>query len=440
MRSVIAAFSLVLIASSSAAQNQSLMLDGDGDRLVIPDHPSLEPANALNLECWFNVTASGPERVLTKGDGIRGTSDRSYDLSIVDHQTVRAWLFFADFSATELNAPIAVSGWHHVALTFDSSEGMAKIFVDGVQVSSSSTAEAGTQQLIGKQLRNSTRPLIVGAQEGFSVWDYDGQLDSLRIWNRARSESEIRCTINESLTAVDSAAHPDLVSSWNFDGDASDSVGSNHGSIIGDTSFVASAGVPMLDLPCTERVGVDLCKGDGGNQAGCTDCPCGNNATLGAIGGCLNSANTSAQLVGTGSPSVSLPAGSLSDLRFQLHGGPPGSFGVLSSGQSAAPINAANPCFGLDSGVRSAQFDGLRCTVQALNRHGGRPIDGTGSVGVSNSPWGGEGAPAAGLANTPMAIAPGQTRFFQVVYRDNPTTVCQRGLNSTQAIRVTFAP
>lgn len=183
-----------------------------------------------------------------------------------------------------------------------------------------------------------------------------------------------------------------------------------------------------------------LCNGDGGNQAGCTNCPCGNNAPVGTIGGCLNSAGTSAELEASGDLSVSLPAGSTTDLRFGLSGAPPNAFCILNSGDAVAPGNPTNPCFGLDSGAQAVAFDGLRCAITNTRRHGGRSADALGEVGVTNSPWGGEGGPPAGLAVAFGGFASGQTRYFQVINRDDATMVCMRGLNTSQAAEITFTP
>lgn len=183
---------------------------------------------------------------------------------------------------------------------------------------------------------------------------------------------------------------------------------------------------------------LDECSGDGGDQAGCTDCPCMNNATPGTIGGCLNSAGTSARLHGSGSVSTALPSGDTTDLRFELTNGPPTAFCVLQSGAAVAPQNMANPCFGLNSGVNSPDRDGLRCAVQGTRRHGGRSADANGDVGLTNNGWGGQSGPPAGIANAGGSFVPGQTRHFQVTYRDDPMAVCMRGLNTTQSVRLTF--
>ena len=82
-----------------------------------------------------------------------------------------------------------------------------------------------------------------------------------------------------------------------------------------------------------------LCFGDGGDQAGCTDCPCGNNAPVGTIGGCLNSAGGSAQLSLMGIASASDDT-----LRLEVSSAVPATFGVLQSGSTLLPVNPAIPC------------------------------------------------------------------------------------------------
>ncbi len=182
------------------------------------------------------------------------------------------------------------------------------------------------------------------------------------------------------------------------------------------------------------------CNGDGGDQQGCTNCLCGNNAAPGTIGGCLNSAGTPARLLVSGDPSVSLPPLSSNDLRFGLEGARGRVLTLLTSGDAIASQNMANPCFGLNSGVRFIGFDGLRCAIFGVRRHGARTSDANGNVGGTSPPWGGEGGPPIGLALAFGGFASGQTRFFQTIYRDEPTLVCMTGLNSTQAIEVAFTP
>lgn len=187
-----------------------------------------------------------------------------------------------------------------------------------------------------------------------------------------------------------------------------------------------------------------LCNGDGGDQLGCTDCPCANNAIPGTVGGCVNSSGNSTRLTASGDASVSLPSGSTTDLRFDLDGAPANAFCVLLSGHGVAPANMASPCFGLQSGSQAADRDGLRCVVAAgappVTRHGGRSADANGEVGMTNNPWGGSGGPPVGIAQQGAGFSAGQTRYFQVTHREDPLAQCMRGLNTSQAVEVLFTP
>lgn len=191
------------------------------------------------------------------------------------------------------------------------------------------------------------------------------------------------------------------------------------------------AGAPDMGAVEKGTIGSDeLCNGDGGDGMGCTVCPCGNNAPAGTIGGCVNSFSLSGLLLRSGTASLSS-----TDLRYEAENLPSSTTAVLLSGSAVAPTNPANPCFGTGSGIQSASFDGLRCVVQNLLRHGVRAADANGRIGVSTNGWGNPN----GFFNF-GAFTLGETRFFQVVYREDPASACQTGLNTTQASSVTFLP
>lgn len=183
----------------------------------------------------------------------------------------------------------------------------------------------------------------------------------------------------------------------------------------------------------------DLCNGDGGDQLGCTDCPCGNNAVQNTIGGCLNNSGSSARLHATGDVSASLNPGLTTDLRFSITGARPNTLCLLRSGRIIPPGSNAHPCFGLNSGTRSTQFNGLRCIGQGRELHGARVADSNGDVGFTNDPWGGEAAPTPGIAAL-KGFQAGYVRYFQCWYRDVPGMSCLRSQNTSQAIAVVFQP
>ena len=186
----------------------------------------------------------------------------------------------------------------------------------------------------------------------------------------------------------------------------------------------------------------DLCNGDGGDQMGCTDCPCSNNASPGTVGGCINSAGDSTRIAASGDTSASLPTGVATDLRFTLSGAPTGAVCIMFSGSAVAPQNMMNACLGMTSGVQALDREGLRCAVLNLKRHGSRAADVAGEIMDSFGPsrvWGGEAQPNGGLWKQGGFVA-GQTRFFQATYREGGLLGCMRGLNTSQAVEVVFTP
>ena len=214
-----------------------------------------------------------------------------------------------------------------------------------------------------------------------------------------------------------------------------DTVGSPFSQAIGQSSYTDpdnwyNQGLITMKLEFDPPADSSLCNGDGGDQMGCTDCPCGNNAPAGTIGGCINSAGTSTRLLRSGSASVAA-----ADLRFEGSGAPAAASAVLTSGNSLAPANAANPCFGLNSGISSVNLDGLRCAVQGVLRHGVRPTDLNGEIGVLTNGWG----TPNGFFQFSVFTA-GSTKHFQIIHRDTESAVCQTGQNSSQAQSVTFTP
>ena len=197
----------------------------------------------------------------------------------------------------------------------------------------------------------------------------------------------------------------------------------------------ANVGAVLL-LELGARTGTPFCFGDGGDQMGCTNCPCGNEAPRAGLlrGGCRNGAAGSAELVASGEASVAADS-----LRFVLHDANPSSFAVLVSGDFALPADPLSPCFGIDSGVAGGLLDGLRCVGGNVLRHGPRASDPNGDVGLSTPGWGPPDGPAGGLLASSGFVS-GQVRRFQVFYREAAGAVCATGQNTSQGVAVTFVP
>lgn len=230
---------------------------------------------------------------------------------------------------------------------------------------------------------------------------------------------------DDSYTFYGGSAIP-LGATW-LPGTISNLVVEFESSTTNGVSFVDDVRVATLLIPETLE---PFCFGGGGNQFGCTPCPCGNDAPASTSGGCINEIGESGQLNASGLSSISADS-----LTFTAQNLTPQAFAVLASAESRLPNRTTNPCFGQDTGVESTTFDGVRCIGGDFQRHGGRPTDSSGGVGITNQPW---GAPAA----TPIlsAFIVGQTRHFQVMYRQSQSVLCGTGLNTTNAMTVLVLP
>jgi len=106
--------------------------------------------------------------------------------------------------------------WQHVVGTFDESSGDAKIYIDGVLISTVDKT-AGT-------LHQPLSPLGIGAINDNSSWgkNFDGTIDEVRIYNRALSDSEVATlygktrsvVVNKSIAGITNG----LVGWWTMDG------------------------------------------------------------------------------------------------------------------------------------------------------------------------------------------------------------------------------
>ncbi|MCB9914583.1 MAG: hypothetical protein H6828_05470 [Planctomycetes bacterium] len=152
--------------------------------------------------------------------------------------------------------------------------------------------------------------------------------------------------------------------------------------------------------------GTAYCFGDGSGTA----CPCGNAG--GATEGCANSSGAGATLAGTGTASVGAD-----DLGFDAAQLLPNQPALLFSGD-AQVAGGAGAIFG----------DGLRCAGQNVRRLGVRVPNAAGT-----SSWSG------GLGATGGWSA-GDTRNFQVWYRDPIASPCGTAFNLSHGVAVTFAP
>ena len=192
-----------------------LTLNGTNTQYARAPHaPALNFTTAFTYEAWISLrdTTGGCSSIAGKHwqeawwIGVCGTSLRSY---------------LRGSGSAFTQGTIPANDWTHIAVTWDGTT--HKHYIDGELVGSQ--AETGN-------MTTSTTDMRIGSDV---VWEYTptGAIDEMRLWNVARTQAEIRANINKPLSSGTG-----LVAAYHFDGNVTDSAGSNSGNTIGGAGFL----------------------------------------------------------------------------------------------------------------------------------------------------------------------------------------------------------
>ena len=124
--------------------------------------------------------------------------------------------------------------WHHLALTYDSSNGSVVVYIDG-QVVSSGTYPLGPVNLYNSGLTDPT--FYLGKSYNDTRW-FNGDLSEVRIWSRALSAEEINA--EGHFYSVDPASADRLLAYWKL--------GNGQGTHVEDYSGNGNHGTAAKDM------------------------------------------------------------------------------------------------------------------------------------------------------------------------------------------------
>src|SRR5882724_1140104 len=160
----------------------ALVFNGTSAVVTVPSAASLQLTTGMTLEAWVYPTATptGWQAVVDKNvDGyyLMASSDQG------NRPTVGG-TFTAGNQNTVGLATLAVNTWTHLAATFDGAT--VRLYVNGVQVAS---------QVQTTLLTPTTKTLQIGA-DSYTGENFAGQIDEVRVYNRALSQAEIQTDMN----------------------------------------------------------------------------------------------------------------------------------------------------------------------------------------------------------------------------------------------------
>jgi hypothetical protein len=165
---------------------KALNFNGSSTYVDLPIGPLMPTLNSVTIatQVNFNGGTGSWQRIFDFGSG---TTNYMF---LTPRQGTAGAMRFVIRSTTVaeqiLDAPAAMpTGWHHVAVTIDSTTMTMRLYLDGEQVGSAATT------LLPKDLGNTTQNWLGRSQYVADAY-FSGMLDEFRIYNRALSVAEIR--------------------------------------------------------------------------------------------------------------------------------------------------------------------------------------------------------------------------------------------------------
>jgi len=210
-----------------ARRHSALSHDGVDDYEEIAASASLDITDAITIEVWIYPRVGGEEYYVTKNP-----PTDNYRLGISPEGTTSFYLGLpGGMSLLDVKGVIQISKdvWHHVVATYNSDTGKAVIYHNG-EVDKEFTGLSGTMNTGGN--------LYLGCRTT-STYNFNGSIASVRIYNRALSEAEVKYLYYNPDDPLDTDhlvlwLHPGSIDTdagywWDISGN------DNHGQIFGAT-------------------------------------------------------------------------------------------------------------------------------------------------------------------------------------------------------------
>ena len=165
-------------------ENGGLRFDGK-TAVTFGSWPARERNQAFTFAAWLKVPGNGNGSVIARMDV--GQAFRGYDFWVqnraVGTHIISSW---PQNALKVVSAqPLAADKWQHVAVIYDGSSKASgvKIFIDGKLVGNKVEQDSLKDSIVTQT------PFKIGSRS--SQGNYNGELDELRIYNRALSEAEV---------------------------------------------------------------------------------------------------------------------------------------------------------------------------------------------------------------------------------------------------------
>jgi len=185
--------------STSAKYGNAIDFDGTNDYVTISDSTSTSVTGDLSISAWVRPDAvSATSTIVGKWDETTGSQKMSYRL-FVDVSNRLSLSLSSNGTSTaatvyETTGSLTSAGtWYHVEATYNDSNQAVKLYVNAVEQATSTT---GT---VPSSISDNASNLYIGAKENSSGsidTKFNGVIDDIRIYNYARSASQVLIDYN----------------------------------------------------------------------------------------------------------------------------------------------------------------------------------------------------------------------------------------------------
>ena len=212
--------------SAKPRVTNALNFDGTNDIVNAGNGTSLQ-INRGTIEAWIKTGNAGSQ--------YRAIVCKPYAFGLFLSNNVLVaydWLNYREIS-TGIN--LADNSWHHVALSFDARPNVntAKIYIDSIL-----RAQAYFD------ISNQNDSMYIGENPSGVVQQFTGNIDDVRVWNVARTQSEIGAIMNSELSGRESG----LVAYYNFNQGVAGGTNTNITSLTDLTSNSNNASINNFTL------------------------------------------------------------------------------------------------------------------------------------------------------------------------------------------------
>lgn len=183
-RYMLSVFFILSMLDVAYAENYAISFDGTDDYVEIADDPSLdfENTDSYTIEAWIK-----PAALLTSGHGIVS----KYQTGNVNGYMLRIYEDDIEFDEMRVSDVLTLNQWQHIAAV--NNGGTRTLYLNGVEKTLSGTA-------LSVQVNGD--PINIGRD--FSSRYFNGEIDEVRIWNTARTATEIADNMNNGLDGTES--------------------------------------------------------------------------------------------------------------------------------------------------------------------------------------------------------------------------------------------